>query len=132
FHSQRLKFFGEGNRRRFKLELWQMQIDILRFELCALCEDVGGELRFQCTQAIYLVGKQYEKLEIVAEIAKADGGKAVALGVTKSCGFPHHRKIDRRATADMEWFRLRRLVGKWIRPRRFEIEGVRQDEPRQF
>src|SRR5437868_10873909 len=32
----------------------------------------------------------------------------------------------------MKWFRLRRLVGKWIRPRRFEIKRVSQHEPCQF
>ena len=33
FHSQRLKVLRERNRRWFELELWQMQIDILCFEL---------------------------------------------------------------------------------------------------
>src|SRR6185437_15647961 len=35
FHSKRLKFFRERNGRRFQFELWQMQIHISRFELCA-------------------------------------------------------------------------------------------------
>src|SRR6266545_1927253 len=118
FHSKRLKFFRERNRRRF--------------ELCAFCQNVRGELRFQCTQTIYLVGKKNKTLEIVASIRKADGGKALALGITKSCRLPHHRKIDRRAAANMEWFRLCCFLGKWIRPRCFEIKRVRQDEPRQF
>ena len=101
-HSKRLKFFCERDRRRFEFELWQMQIDFLRFELCAFCQNVLSELRFQRAQTIYVVGKKNEKLEIVAGIRKADGGKAFALGVTKSCRLPHHRKIDRRAAADVE------------------------------
>src|SRR4030095_6448094 len=35
FHSERLERFGERNCRRFELKLWQVQIDIARFELCA-------------------------------------------------------------------------------------------------
>src|SRR5207244_10309308 len=93
---------------------------------------VGGELRFHCAEAIHLVWKKDEKLEIVAGIRKAHGGKALALGVTKSCRLSHHQKIYRRAAANMKWFRLRCFLGKRIRPGCFEIKGVRQDEPRQF
>src|SRR5215813_14133176 len=44
FHSQRLKFFRERNRGRLKLELWQTQIDLLRFELCASRQNARSEL----------------------------------------------------------------------------------------
>src|SRR5919198_2463174 len=96
FDSKRLEIFCERNSRGIELELWQMQIDILRLELCAFCQNVRCDLRFHCTQTIYLVGKKNEKLEIIAGIGNADCGEPLALGVTKSCGFPHRRKIDRR------------------------------------
>src|SRR5215471_10665203 len=102
FHSKRLKIFREGNCRRLKLEFWQMQIDILGFESRALCQNFCGELRFQRMQTIYFVGKKNEKLEIVANIRKADCSEALALEVTKSRGFSHHRNIYRAAAADVE------------------------------
>src|SRR4029450_13995406 len=107
FHSKRLKLFCERDGRRFKFELWQMQIDVLLFEFCAFRQKVRGELRFQCTQTIYVAGKKNEKLEIVAGVGNADRGEAFAPGVTKSRRFPHHRNIDRRAAADVECSRLR-------------------------
>src|SRR5262249_548656 len=102
FHSERLKFFRERDRRRFEFELWQMEIDVLCFELCALRQNVRGELRFQRTQTIYVVGKKDEKLKIVAGIRKTDSGEAFLLGVTKPRRFPHRRNIDRCAAANMK------------------------------
>src|SRR5438309_11667843 len=43
FHSERLKRFTERNRRRLDLKFWQLKIDILWFELCALRQQVGTE-----------------------------------------------------------------------------------------
>ena len=62
FHSKRLKFFCERNRRRFEFELWQMQVDILLSELCAFRQNIRGELRFQSTQTIYVVGTEEREI----------------------------------------------------------------------
>ena len=58
-------------------------------------------------QAVYVVGKKNEKLQIVANIGKAHGCESFTLDVTKFRGFPHHWNINRRAAADVEWFPLR-------------------------
>ena len=109
-----------------------MQIDLMHFQLCGFCQSVRGELRFQRAQTVHVVGKKNEKLKIAAGIRNAHGGEALSLRVAELRGFAHRWGIDRRAAADVERFPLRWLLGKGIRPRRFEIERIRKHEPGQF
>ena len=42
-HPERFEFFGLFNRRRFKFELGQVEIDIAPFEFCALRQQLGRQ-----------------------------------------------------------------------------------------
>ena len=109
-----------------------MQIDIALFELCALCKQLGRELGFERAQTVYVIRKKNEKLEITASVRKCHSRKPFALCIAEIPRRVHHWNIDRHAPADMERFRLRCLIRKWIRPWRFEIKRVCEDESGQF
>src|SRR5206468_7469607 len=61
-HPKRFKLFCQSHRRWLKFELWEMKIDITRLQFCALSQHLAGQLRFECAQAVYVVGKQNQEL----------------------------------------------------------------------
>src|SRR6516165_10359441 len=108
-----------------------MKIDVALFEFCAVGEDIGAEFRFEIAQAVYVVRKKNDELQVVACVGKGYDRESFASCVTEIRSFSHHWNIDRCA-ANEEWLGLRRVLGKLIRPRRFQVKGVRQDESRCF
>src|SRR6266508_841835 len=107
-----------------------MKINIARFELCAFRQHLCSQFRFERAQTIYLVGKKNEELEIIADVGKANGNESLALRVAEMpIHLPHHRNIDRSASRNVKRLRRRRLLRKWIGPRRLEIKRIREDEP---
>src|SRR4029453_3207437 len=109
----------------------QRKIHIARFELCALRQQLAGQLRFQRVQTIHVVGKKNEELELAADVREAYRCKSVALPITEILVFfPHHPHIDGRLSVNVEWLRPRCSVEEWICPWRFQINCVRQDKAR--
>src|SRR6266481_7814528 len=110
-HPKRFKFFSQSNRGRLELELWQMKINVACLEFCALSQHLAGQFRFECVEAVYVVGKQNQELEIVPCVGKTHGGVSIAFGITEMLiGLSHHRNICRSSAVNMKRLWLRRIL----------------------